>query len=354
MDISKDGIIVSIVTSFLAAVVFWIVFDLIPMLIKYFRIRPRLEKDIIDIELHLFFFIQIPFLQSVYTASFFQSEIEEKDFSQEDFKNALYGKCLSKESCVNEFEHRLLAVGEKLKFCADEFDKRFDRIQRYADYLKTNELLLLKDISEKIHTYGFAEHTTVVDGVPLVSVNPSISYMSRNFYELYILYHELKSLSDSFLLVKRNAFERYRITERELKNRRYVSYYTKRLFLEKKQRDLIDIRYYYLKGEKRKIKEKLIKYLQLDTQKLVYIRGGLDYLMSDSECFKACIAVRGESEVKELMDYLNAERSKKNRFLLRNLETKKMIEERIKNTPIISELDEKKINIIRKVFDGYV
>lgn len=81
-----------------------------------------------------------------------------------------YGKCLSKESCVNEFEHRLLAVGEKLKFCADEFDKRFDRIQRYADYLKTNELLLLKDISEKIHTYGFAEHTTVVDGVPPVAI----------------------------------------------------------------------------------------------------------------------------------------------------------------------------------------
>ena len=74
----EAALIVSIVTSLIASFLFWIVFNLIPWICKYIRIRPRVEKDIMDIKTHLLFFIDIPFLQSVHSPSVFQPDIEKQ------------------------------------------------------------------------------------------------------------------------------------------------------------------------------------------------------------------------------------------------------------------------------------
>lgn len=171
----KSALIVSIVTSLIASFLFWIVFNLIPWIYRYMRIRPRVEKDIMDIKTHLLFFIDTPFLQSVHSPSVFQLDIEKQKICEADFENALYGKCLSVERCIGEFEHRLLPVGKKLESNANELDKRLDKIQRYSDHLKTREILLLKEIGEKIHKYDFVEHTKVIDGMVFRSVDPTIS-----------------------------------------------------------------------------------------------------------------------------------------------------------------------------------
>ena len=76
----EHTILVSIVTSLIASVVFWIVFSLIPTTIKYFQIRPRVETDITDIKLHLLFFIQIPFLQSIHATSVFQADMTRQEY----------------------------------------------------------------------------------------------------------------------------------------------------------------------------------------------------------------------------------------------------------------------------------
>ena len=60
----EHTILVSIVTSLIASVVFWIVFSLIPTTIKYFQIRPRIETDITDIKLQLLFLLKFLFCRA--------------------------------------------------------------------------------------------------------------------------------------------------------------------------------------------------------------------------------------------------------------------------------------------------
>ena len=350
----EAALIVSIVTSLIASFLFWIVFNLIPWICKYIRIRPRVEKDIMDIKTHLLFFIDIPFLQSVHSPSVFQPDIEKQKICKADFENALYGKCLSVERCIGEFEHRLLPVGKKLESNANELDKRLDKIQRYSDHLKTREILLLKEIGEKIHKYDFVEHNEVIDGMVFRSVDPTISYMKENFYELYSLYHVLKRKCDSFCLIKRNDFEKYRIAKQKLEGKHYISYFVKWIFLDKKYKILVELRHAFLKNNEKKVQAKLKKYLELDKEKLVYLRGHLDYLASEQEYRDICISVRGESEVEEWLCCVNSESMRKKNFRSRNAENKKRIDEMIKNTPKITELDEAKLRSINKLFDGYL
>lgn len=349
----ENTILVSVEASLIASVVFWIVFNLIPKTIKYFQIRPRIETDITDIKLQLLFFIEIPFLQSVHTASVFQHDIEDKKLKEEDFANALYGKCQTEEQCKNEFEHRLLPVGERLEQRAKELDKRLDRIQRYSEFLKTKEVLILKEIGERIHTYDYVERKTIIDGIEIVTINPTISYMTANFYMLFSLYHELKEMCDAFWFVKRNDYEKYMVAWQQLEKKQYIRYFITRFTLDKKQKDLITIRYYYLKEKKKKVKEKLQDYLKHENQKLVSLRLYLDYLLSDDEYLSLCVSVRGEDEVQELVSCLNAEKQIKQRFVSRNEETKKIIDEKEKRNPKITELGESEIRIINKLFDGY-
>ena len=79
----------------------------------------------------------------------------------------------------------------------------------------------------------------------------------------------------------------------------------------------------------------------------------MDYLLSDDEYLSLCVSVRGEDEVQELVSCLNAEKQIKQRFVSRNEETKKIIDEKEKRNPKITELGESEIRIINKLFDGY-
>lgn len=351
---NKQDIAISIATSLIASLVFWVGFNLIPFICKYIRIRPRIESDINEIGTHLFSFIEVPFLQSVHSPSDFQKEIKGRKMCKKDFENALYGKCLSKDQCINEFEHRLLPVSEKLESRANELDKRLDRIQRYSSYLKTKEVLLLKEIGERIHAYEFVDHKDIVDGFAVVSVNPTISYMQTNFYMLYSLYHKLNDIIDSFHLFRRSDFERYRIAREKLETKHYVSYFMKWIFANKKYKVLLEVRNAFLQGNKEKTKKKLKEYLELDNEKLIYLRGYLDYLDSEEEYIKFMINIRGEKQVQEWLSCVNLEIAKKRRFKARNAENKKMIFEMEKNAPKITDLDKDKIRIVNKLFDGYL
>ena len=94
--------------------------------------------------------------------------------------------------------------------------------------------------------------------------------------------------------------------------------------------------------------------MRLDSQKLIYLRGYLNYLVSEDEYRNLCISARGESEVQEWISCVNSESISKKRFELRNTENKKRICEIEKNTPKISDLDETRIRSINKLFDGYL
>ena len=344
----------AIITSLIASLVFWIVFNLIPSAYKHFKIRPRVEQDILDIKDNLLFVIQIPFLQSTHSASHYQNDIRENKLKKEDFENALYGKCLNETQCINEFENRLLAVGKKLKDCIGELDKKLDRIYRYSDYLKTSEILLLKEMGEKLHTYSLDEEKIVIDGVVFQSVNPTLSYMKSNFYELYLLYHELQEKSNSFFLVKRSDIEKYNVVRENLKEKHYFRYFFGKLFLSKKYKMLIGMNSALQKGNTDKAKKRLEKYLALEELELVYIRSFLDVIATEEEYISLCSKIRGEREVQKWHSCIDSELVEKKRFELRNAENKRMVENKLNSVPTISELDNNAIKILDKLFDGYI
>lgn len=349
-----SSIYISIATSLIASVVFWIGFSVVPFLLRYFRIRPRVENDIMAIQLQLFFFVQIPFLQSIHTASDFQPDIKAKKIGKSDIKNALYGKCLSAECCKGEFEHRLLPVGEKLVKISNEIDKRIDRIQCYSVFLRTREILVLKEIRDRIHMYEYVEYKDIIDGKEFVPLNPTISYMSDNFYELLILYHKINAITDSYLLVKRNESEKYVAAKKDLDEGHLFAFFIRRFFLDKDYQMLLDIRYFFLHDRVKKARQSLRNYLSVKNERLVYLRGYLEDYLSESEFIGLLTNIRGDDEVQELISYINSEKNRKKKFELRNAENKALIDTKSKNAPKISDLDEDSIRIINKLFDGYL
>ena len=86
----------SIITSLIASIVFWLASYFIPSRMKILQVRPRVEEDIKSILLHIMFYIEIPFLRRVHTATDYQSDIDAQRINLNDYENALYGKCLSK------------------------------------------------------------------------------------------------------------------------------------------------------------------------------------------------------------------------------------------------------------------
>lgn len=94
--------------------------------------------------------------------------------------------------------------------------------------------------------------------------------------------------------------------------------------------------------------------MKLEDQKLIYIRGLLDYLLSEDEYREICVSIRGDNEVQELISCLESESNIKQRFVLRNNENKRIIDEMEKKCPKITDLSEDEIRKINKLFDGYL
>lgn len=345
----------AIITSLIAAVVFWLFFNVVPFWVfKYSRIRPKVVCDLKDISGTLLHFLEIPFVRSVHSASLYQNEIRSGTLTENDFENALYGKCLSPDRCVQGFEHRLLPVGNKLNKVAQQLDEKIDRIFRYSDYLRTREVVLLREIGKKIHTHEYEERNDIVDGVVIKTVNPSISYMKRNFYELYNLYQALKKKCDFSFYNKRNINERLSFAIEVLKDRHYWIYRLMRIRITGKKALLLDAKSAYMKGNKKRAEKKLRKYLELEEEKLVNLRGYFDYIQKDEVFIKILEEIRGKEEVNEWINCVAETEKIKIYMSQRNNENKAIIDEMKNNNPKITELDEKGLMMIRKLFDGYL
>lgn len=350
----QSTIISSIVTSLIASIVFGLVFNAIPAVYKYIRIRPRVEEDINDIKTYVFFFLQVPFLKSIHSASDYQSCIKEKSLKIEDFENSLYGKCLSEKRCKGVFEHRLLPVGKKLEELADTVDLRIDRIHRYTNYLSTKEILIFREIVEIIHKYEFVEQDTIVDGVAIETIDPSISYMKTNFFELYELYHKLRKKCNNYLFLHRNDYEKYNLAMEHYEHRHYVRYIISKLFINNKFKSILSCRVCYINGNKYRSKQNLKQYLKHENDRLISLRGFLIFIQEDEEFIDVCKECRGLDEVEEWLSCVKNERKRREEFESKNCETRAIIEDLIKNSKKIYDYSNEEMQSFRKLFDGYL
>ena len=349
----RELIMLSIWASFIASVVFWAIFNFIPGLIRYLKIRPRVKKDIRNILLHTLFYIEIPFLHSLHTGSYYQKEITLGKLSVEDYENALYGKCLSPKQCAGEFEHRLLPVGEDLAKHAADIDKKLDLIQRYADYLSTKETLLLKEIGEKIRVYDYSLKDEIIDGLALAPVDPSISYMKNTFFELYQLYQKLQSICDSYFDISKNDSLHYGIARRSIEMKQCCRYYLHRYLIKGNLKLLLDAIHIYGKNKEKSL-SKLRQYLMDEKLRLVYLRGYLAFFIRDDEFLSLCRSLRGEEEYREWLECIYGEEKMKKQSEMRNAENRLIIERKIMQQPKITDLDDDIKLKIQELFDGYL
>ena len=120
-------IIVAIFTSFIASVVFYVCFQLIPEKRRYNRIRPRIEVELMEISDTLFFYIELPFRYNIHFASLFQTDIKEKGLSKEDFEIGLYNKCLNETYLFDENADKLMVIGNEQKKFADQISNKIQQ-----------------------------------------------------------------------------------------------------------------------------------------------------------------------------------------------------------------------------------
>ena len=126
------------------------------------------------------------------------------------------------------------------------------------------------------------------------------------------------------------------------------------MFVADKYKILLKIRWQILKKNDKKVEQYIGAYLSIEKEKLVYLRGVLDFIYSEEKYRNYCMAVRGQNEMQEWIECMNSEDVSRSRFELRNIENKRLVAEREKNNPKITDLDAASLSRIQKLFNGYI
>ena len=90
-------IIAAIVTSLIASVVFWLVFNVLPNKVERKHIKPLLDFDLYHIYSKLAHFLEIPFYHSLHSPSYLQTQLFSGEMKKEDYRLYLATKCLTEE-----------------------------------------------------------------------------------------------------------------------------------------------------------------------------------------------------------------------------------------------------------------
>lgn len=197
----QSNILLPILLSVVAAIVFWLVFSYLPERKRRKKLRPIVELALFDTYKKLFSLFDLVMRHSSHSPSFFQSKIHAGNLSVDDIQLGLQNKCLNEsylyDPCVKD---ALLVVGEEILARTLDIDQLANKVLNFHTYSTAEELVILEKIREKIRVYHFGERHiekpcgTIINGQVLLPVDPSISYRHRNFFELYELFCHLQKL----------------------------------------------------------------------------------------------------------------------------------------------------------------
>ena len=194
-NINKDFTYPTIL-SIVSAVIFWFAFSYIPEKRRASKIRPKLELDMYNVHKDVFWIFDTVMSWSNKSPSMYQGKIKSNRLSLEDIELGLQNKCLNESYLFDkEIRDKLLVVGHLLYKLSSKIEKTVDHIFSFSQYLTADEIILLEKILKKLQTYDLANYNESAisdfNGIALRPVNPSISYMKDNLFELYQLFNEL-------------------------------------------------------------------------------------------------------------------------------------------------------------------
>lgn len=198
----KSNIMLPILLSIIAAVIFWFVFSFIPEKKRRTKLRPIVELTIFDAYKKLFSLFDLAMRHSLTCPSFYQLKIRAGNLSKDNIKLGLQNKCLNQSFLYDpHISNALLIVGDKILEHSKNIDELCNKALTFHTYTAAKELILLEKIREKIRAYHFDERQVnkpcriVINGQVFHPTDLSISYRSQNLYELYQLFCILQKIA---------------------------------------------------------------------------------------------------------------------------------------------------------------
>lgn len=192
-------VLTAVVTSLIASVVFWIIFNYIPDKRRYNKVRPKVEFDIYEIFFGLGGYIRIALEINEYGWSFPMSRVESGQVTQQDFDLWLQNKCLNDSYKFDEMAPYLLSVGQSLAKEENNLREKIERSATYYAFMTADEILILRKISAKLFVGTYDEPAASKEGNSILRpVVYNLSYMAENFYELSKLYLALQKIVWSY------------------------------------------------------------------------------------------------------------------------------------------------------------
>ncbi|MCK2113788.1 hypothetical protein [Pseudomonas juntendi] len=197
----QSNILLPILLSIIAAVIFWWVFSYLPEQKRHKKLRPIIELTLFEVYKNLFSLFDLIMAPNLHSPSFFQSKIRSGHLSEDDIQLGLQNKCLNESYLYDpRSKDSLLVVGEEILERSINIDELCNKVLVFHTYATAEELILLESIREKIRAYHFSQRhikkpcAIAIAGQILRPIDPSLNYRSRNFYEIYELFLTLQNL----------------------------------------------------------------------------------------------------------------------------------------------------------------
>ena len=317
-----ETILISLLTSFIASVIFWLFFNVVPENHRYNKVRPVVEFNIYRIYFDLLSFLEIGLKTHHHTSFFEQNRIRAGLVSKEEYEFWLKNKCLNESYQIDEMSKKLIIVGNSMKNSSAKIIENICDTLNYIDFLSGKEILLLRKIKEKLTVYNYDDKgAETVQGITYRSIVPHLAYMSENFYEINKLYLDLQNIVWKFKKMD-NSINKYLIGDNRLT--KAMLYYEKKqykkclwiLLFHKKCYTKYRLKFiiYFQIGKKEKA-YKLLKKMLSENDKSTVVHNLLYDQYFDDEILKEILDKYSVAELLEIMEHkklidLSMERAK--------------------------------------------
>lgn len=330
-------IIISIVTSLIASLIFWLFFTKFPEVIKYKKMRPIIEYDICNISTNILFFLQMAYDNRGMRPSVDQVKIKANVVDESEYRLILQNKCLNESYLYDENKDNLIPIGDELERLSNNICKGIEDLSFYHRFMSSSEILLLKKIKVTITSYSYLDQAGSKWGDKVFfPADPTISYMSNNFKIINNYYFDLNKIIFKFKYLDKDLngfvndfnFEKSRIFYE-------LGYYKKayECALKMSDNNRKNGQIFMCLFKLTKIDESLFyleKYLKTTNLELIYIRSTFKDSYDNTKVLNKLYLCRNKNEVDELLEYFHTEIQLKGNIISELYRLRTFYEEKIK------------------------
>ena len=340
-------IIVAIVTSLIASIMFWVVFNVIPDRRERKKMKPLIDFDLYKIYMKLGHFVEMPFIHSKHSPALNQRQVFNGEVTKVDFGLFLSTKCETEEhKKIDDLAKNLIPIGHELAEISQEILGMIQKIYVFNKYLTAEQIKLCRKIADKITTYGYEDDAhLMVDGRLMVPLDPTMKSMKNMFFELYQLYLQLRT----YLINQDTVDNEFGDFYQQLARRKVELLYSQKKY--KKVLKLIDrmgdnsqqpyyFRSLYHLGRKVEGLALLRDYLQKEGMFLIYLRGYFEEFENDESIKEALINARSDEQYNKMVECINEEKEFWEQFKKAAGEIKEYYENKVTNHIKVNALKE--------------